>query len=261
MAGYTPGYGYRYNTARDGLEVDAGQMRTVRRIFEMMAQGASFYSVIRTLEREGISSPRGQERWNRPTIRNLILNDLYQPHTVAEVAELVAPEVAATLAPERRYGIAYYGKKQITKRQVSEGSGGKRRYRWRINAKTRDRGQWLAVPVPDSGLPRELVDAARESIRYNNQTSSGGYKTWEVSGGLIRCAECSHSMGTKTAGGGKAGRRLFYYRCTGRYKGQGSVVICSHKKHHRAEATEAEVWRLVVDSSKIPNNSAPTWSA
>ncbi len=109
----------------------------------------------------------------------------------------------------------------------------------------RDRDQWLAVPVPDSGLPRELVDAAKEAIRHNRQTSSRGYKTWEVSSGLIQCAECGHSMGTKVAGGGKAGKRLFYYRCAGRYKGQGSMVICSHKKHHRAEATEAEVWRLV----------------
>lgn len=252
VAGYTPGYGYRYNAARDGLEVDAEQMRTVRRIFEMVAQGESFYFVIRTLEREGICSPRGQERWNRPTIRNLILSDLYRPHTSAEVAELVVPEVAATLAPEERYGIAYYGKKQITKRQVSEGSGSKRRYRRRIKAKTRDRNQWLAVPVPNSGLPRELVDAAREAIRYNHQPRNGGYKTWELSGGLIRCAECGYSMGTKIAGGGKAGNRLFYYRCTGRYKGQGSIVTCSHKKHHRAETTEAKVWRLVQSLFEDP---------
>ena len=160
IAGYSPGYGYRYNDARDGLVVDEVQMRVVRRIFNMVARGESFYAVIKTFEREGVRSPRGQERWNRPTLRNLILNDLYRPHTFAEVAELVAPEVAATLDPDERYGIAYYGKKQVTKRQVSEAAGSGRFYRQRIKAQVRDREQWLAVPVPDSGLPRELVDAA-----------------------------------------------------------------------------------------------------
>ena len=33
IAGYTPGYGYRYNAARNGLEVNAEQMQLVRRIF------------------------------------------------------------------------------------------------------------------------------------------------------------------------------------------------------------------------------------
>lgn len=98
-------------------------MRTVGRVFEMVARGESFYAIMKAFEREGVRSPRGQERWNRPTLRNLILSDLYRPHTVEEVAGLVEPEVAASLDPDGLYGIAYYGKKQITKRQVSEGAG------------------------------------------------------------------------------------------------------------------------------------------
>jgi site-specific DNA recombinase len=159
VAGYSPGYGYRYNATRDGLMVDEEQMRVVRRIFEMVARGESFYAVIKTFEREGVRSPRGHERWNRPTLRNLVLSDLYRPHTVEEIAELLAPEVAATLNTDAHYGIAYYGKKQITKRQVSEAAGSKKIYRQRIKAQVRDRQQWLAVPVPEASIPRELVDA------------------------------------------------------------------------------------------------------
>ncbi len=88
-------------------------MRVVRWSFEMVAQGVSFYAVIKTLEREGVVSPRGQKRWNLPTLRNLILSDLYRPHTFAEVAELVTPELVLTLDPDGLYGIVYYGKKQI----------------------------------------------------------------------------------------------------------------------------------------------------
>lgn len=57
VAGYSPGYGYRYNASRDGLVVDDEQMRVIRRVFEMMARGGSFYAVIKTFEREGILSP------------------------------------------------------------------------------------------------------------------------------------------------------------------------------------------------------------
>ncbi len=44
--------------------------------------------------------------------------DLYRPHTFTEVAELATPELTSTLDPDALYGIAYYGKKQVTKRQV-----------------------------------------------------------------------------------------------------------------------------------------------
>jgi site-specific DNA recombinase len=141
IAGYTPGYGYRYNATRDGLVVDEEQMRTVRRIFEMVARGESFYALIKAFEREGVRSPTGRERWNRPTLRNLILSDLYRPHTVEEVAQLVTHEIAEALDPDMFYGIAYYGKKQITKRQVSEIAGSERRYQQRIKAQMRDREQ------------------------------------------------------------------------------------------------------------------------
>jgi len=38
----------------------------------------------------------------------------------------------------------------------------------------KDRSEWIAVPVPDSGIPREWVDAAREAVRNNKKPSSTG---------------------------------------------------------------------------------------
>jgi site-specific DNA recombinase len=249
IAGYSPGYGYRYNAARDGLLVDAAQMLVVRRIFEMVARGESFYGVIKTFEREGVLSPRGQERWNRPTLRNLILSDLYRPHTFMEVAELVTSEMAATLDPNVHYGIAYYGKKQVTKRQVSEHGGGERRYRQRIKSEVRDREQWLAVPVPDSGLPRALVDAARATVENNRRPPRSGYRSWELSG-LLRCSRCGYMMNTETTSGGRSrGRLYFYYRCGGCYRSKND---CDHAKHHRAEKVEAMVWEYVRDLLENP---------
>jgi hypothetical protein len=38
------------------------QMRTIRRIFAMVTRDESFYAIIKTFEREGVRSPRRQDR-------------------------------------------------------------------------------------------------------------------------------------------------------------------------------------------------------
>ncbi len=100
----------------------------------------------------------------------------------------------------------------------------------------------MAVPVPESGIPRALVDAARIAIRDNRRPSRSGYKFWELSG-LLRCSSCGYMMNSRSAGGGKSReRRYFYYRCGGYY---GSRNGCDHAKNHRAEEVEARVWEYV----------------
>jgi site-specific DNA recombinase len=46
------------------------------------------------------------------------------------------------------------------------------------------------VPVPDSGIPRETLEAARHIVSNNKSCSSNGDRLWELSGGLLRCSKC-----------------------------------------------------------------------
>jgi hypothetical protein len=48
----------------------------------------------------------------------------------------------------------------------------------------KSREKWIGVPVPDAGLEREVVEAAREAIRDNRKTSNAGHRYWELSGGF-----------------------------------------------------------------------------
>src|SRR5918994_5314371 len=65
ICGHTPNYGFRYNAARDGYEVDEDAMRVVRRIFRMVgSEHQTFYAVKRTLEREGLPTPSGARFWH-----------------------------------------------------------------------------------------------------------------------------------------------------------------------------------------------------
>src|SRR5918995_216046 len=105
VAGHSPNFGFRYNAARDGYEVDE-KMAVVRRIFRMVAvEGKSTHNVARTLEQEGVPNPAGGRYWYKRLIKRFVLDDVYRPHTFQEVAALVAPEVAARLDPDGFYGI------------------------------------------------------------------------------------------------------------------------------------------------------------
>jgi site-specific DNA recombinase len=58
----TPPYGYRYSADRRSLEVDPVTMPTVRRIFEMVADGQTLYGISNTLNAEGVPTMGGGER-------------------------------------------------------------------------------------------------------------------------------------------------------------------------------------------------------
>jgi hypothetical protein len=98
----------------------------------------------------------------------------------------------------------------------------------------------VAVPVPDARIPKEWVFAAREAIKDNEWISSAGDRVWELTGGVIRCADCGRAMSVNYIRAKGRG----YYRCTGRYNG-GIENRCSRGHTVRAEGAEARVWEFV----------------
>jgi site-specific DNA recombinase len=55
--------GFRYTPDRNALVVDPEKMLTVRRIFEMAADGRSLLSIKKTLERDDVPTARGHRLW------------------------------------------------------------------------------------------------------------------------------------------------------------------------------------------------------
>jgi site-specific DNA recombinase len=257
LAGRTPTYGFRYNETNDGYLVDPETMLVVQRIFRMIgAEGASLRQVKQTLEREGVPTGGGGKYWDRSFFRDCILNDCYRPHTLEEIEELVAeglmkPEVAAHLDPEKRFGIWWFNRYRSTRRMVVEaGLDGRREYKKKQKSVPRPREEWIAVPVPDAGLPRELVDAARDAIRNNSRPSSAGHRVWELSGGIFRCGTCGRSMtSTRHRRTSLSTYRNYYRCCARRDKGPDA---CSQAKGVRAEVVEGMVWGLVSGLLKDP---------
>jgi site-specific DNA recombinase len=244
VGGHPVNYGFRMNTARDAYEVDAPKMSVVRRIFRMIGEeGLAITAVAKVLNKEGEPGPNGG-RWNTKTVRWFVLDDVYKAHTPEEVAKLVSPEVAALLDRDRRYGIWWFNRERWRRTKISEPSpsGEGRDYRWKVVSNLRPREEWVAVPVPDAGIPRETVEAARYIVGNNVACSSNGDRLWELSGGVLRCSECGRRMRTSVTRK-KDGKRYFYYSCASRREGKHSS--CSNRKTHRAERIEPAVWNLV----------------
>ena len=108
----------------------------------------------------------------------------------------------------------------------------------------------MAVPVPYSGIPREVADAARAAIEDNRRPSNAGRRLWELSGGILRCALCEHTTATRSI---KAHAGTFYhhyYYCR-KHHHHGDAA-CTNRKNLRALDLEGRVWDLISGLLKDP---------
>jgi site-specific DNA recombinase len=246
VAGHTPNYGFRFNESRDGYEVDEEKMTVVRRIFRMVAvEGVNTRGVARTLEREGEPNPGGSRYWYKHVIKRFILDDVYKRHSFEEISGLISSEVAAHLDPEKRYGVWWFNRRRTARKQVAASGPNGREYRSKSCVAYKDKAEWIAVPVPDSGVLRELVDAARAVVAEYRSPSKLSGRFWELSGALMRCGECGRAMEPvdryyKTKSGQKG--VICYYRCR---EGNRRKDTCSNRKSIRSDYAHAAVWDLI----------------
>ena len=250
-------YGFRYNASRDGYEVDEETMAVVKRIVRMVGiEGAAIRAVKRAFELEGLPTPEGKKIWGQFFIRGAILDDAYRPHSREEIAEYVtkgqmSAEVASRLDPENRYGIWWFNRRRTkTYQEALNGPDGKR-YKKRVKITHRPEEEWIAVPVPDSGNPREWVDLAREAIKDNVKFSQNNNRPWELSGGLAHCAECGWALSTHTARKPNTKYVNYYYRCA-QVQVNYAYKVCTNNKYQRADRLEPMVWNYVSGVMKNP---------
>src|SRR3712207_2225080 len=85
IAGRRPNYGFRFNRAGDGYEVDERTMPVVRRIFQMAStKGMSVNGIKRALDAEGVPTPSGRKYWPWRAIRAFIMDDRSEERRVGK---------------------------------------------------------------------------------------------------------------------------------------------------------------------------------
>ncbi len=108
------------------------------------------------------------------------------------------------LEHDQRYGIAWYNRTRWERTPDGEKA---------IHVTPNKRADWVAVPVPDAGIPCELADAARLAIKDNHPTSSAGDRCWELSGGILHCGGCRRRMSANRVLQPRTKKPAHYYRC------------------------------------------------
>jgi hypothetical protein len=120
------------------------------------------------------------------------------------------------LDPDKRYGIWWYNRRRATKKMRSGvGENGHREYKRRQNIAYKPREEWIAVPVPDAGLPRERVDTARKAIEGQLPNLVRWSEILGTPGGTLHCGECGWRMCTHSVSAGRSSKRRYsYYVCS-----------------------------------------------
>jgi hypothetical protein len=73
----------------------------------------------------------------------------------------------ARLDPDACYGVWWSGRKAFERKLVSKNGPIGHQYKYRYKVRERASEDRIAVPVLDSGIPREWVDTAREAIKHD----------------------------------------------------------------------------------------------
>jgi site-specific DNA recombinase len=118
------------------------------------------------------------------------------------------------------------------------------------------RREWIAVPVPDIGVPHEHLEAARRAVASNSKPSSAGDRFWELSGGVLICGGCGRRMSPDRRRNSSGKERIyFYYRCPKR-RIEG-IEVCPNERTQRAERVEARVWEIISGLLADPERLRP----
>ncbi len=234
-----PPYGYRYEDGQ--LEPDPATAPNVARIFRIVGeQGRGMNQVCRAFMTEGIPTPRGKDKWHISTISRIVQNDVYLSRPAAEVSGMVSADVAARLEPGRgaTYAVAYHNRRRS---KTQHNMGGKERV-----VTFNDPDQWIAVPIPDLGIPPEWVHAARRNVANKTSWQPNRQREWPLRG--VAFCPCGRQL--LTFYNVNKGHKNIYMVCP--TKRSSAEDGCPHARYHRAEPLEGRVGAFVSELLRNP---------
>ena len=224
-------YGYRYINKSQGAgtarwDVDPIQSEHVRHMFEWVGDDrCSLSEVVRRLFARSIDTVSGKSKWDRATIRGILLNPAYHGHAI-------------------------YGKQRLVPRKT-----GKRAKRGdpavprqaKVTAATKASEQ-IIISVP-AIIDQALFDRAGarmdENRKQQRERQSG---TNYLLSGLMLCGVCGSAYCSRRSGGGK----YFYYRCIGTDKHRrGGSAVCDNSSV-KGDEVESLVWSEVCALLRDP---------
>jgi DNA invertase Pin-like site-specific DNA recombinase len=78
LIGFTKCYGYRYDDDLKNFVIEPTEAEVVKYIFEQYIAGHGANWIASMLEKQGIKSPKGKDKWSDSTIRGILKNEKYK---------------------------------------------------------------------------------------------------------------------------------------------------------------------------------------
>jgi site-specific DNA recombinase len=231
-------YGYRYVCKHDGdgearYDVVLEEARLVREMFTWVGmEGLSLGQVVRRLAERGVPTQSGKARWDRATIRGILINPSY-------------------------VGTARYGKTRLFPRNtpLRPARGRPEVPRRAKVARPTSLDEQETIPVP-ALVSQELFEAVAETLeenrrRYREQKQGAGF----LLSGLLVCHCCGSAYCGRRQRRAADGQPYVYYRCIGTDKYRhGGEAICDNKSVNGTRLEEtvwADVCSLLQDKDRL----------
>ena len=193
-------------------EVVPDEAKTVRRVFQMYGDGASYKKVAHTLNVEGVVSPGGST-WDLSAVRTILLNENYRGHRV-------------------------WNQTRRNKKLQRGTKVAKPREEWIITENAHP-------AIVDDGL-WDAVQSRRGRLRLHVEGGSSpkGTHSPYLLTGLMKCDECgaNFTMSTRNRNGKKEGR----YRCS--YNRNRGSSVCGNSRAVGQAKIEKAVLKVVSES-------------
>jgi site-specific DNA recombinase len=189
----------------------------------------SLGEVVRRLQAQGVSSPRGQARWHRTTVWKLLQNPAY-------------------------YGVATFGKRRLGEPRSELRHRRKGRNPLPPSCYETSPAERVAIPVP-ALVDEDMFHAVQEQFAENRQRSREQKSAARyLLQGLLECGCCGFAYGgrpyeVQPVPGGRR-YRYAYYRCYHSKLGAGPSA-CQNKSL-RTDALDQAVWQDVQQVLRHP---------
>ena len=171
------------------FKVNAEQAKVVKLIYKFFLGGRSFYAITKELEKRGIKSPSGKNKWYISTVRSILTNEKYRGDA------LIQKEYTADFLNKAR------------------------------RKNTGEIPQYYVEEHHEAIISPDLFDFVQSEIKHREQ--NGKHSGVSIFANKIKCGCCGGWYGAKVWHSTDKYRRVIY-RCNKKYAQKGKTCSTQH---------------------------------
>ena len=171
------------------FKINEEQAQVVKLIYKLFLGGRSFYAITKELEKRGIKSPSGEDKWYISTVRSILTNEKYRGDA------LIQKEYTADFLDKTR------------------------------RKNTGEIPQYCVEEHHEAIIPPDLFDFVQSEIKRREQ--NGKHSGVSIFANKIKCGCCGGWYGAKVWHSTDKYRRVIY-RCNKKYSPKGKPCRTRH---------------------------------